>query len=132
MPEPQVFRDRRHAGQVLARALAHHANRPDVIVLALPRGGAPVAFEVAQALHLPLDVVFNEDDARTRKNYGPQNLAVLRRIAFIGFVIATTRLVPLWRCNASTVSGEPPEAEITTATVSPDAGCGVPLDASSE
>jgi len=56
MPEAQIFRDRRHAGQVLARALAHHANRPDVIVLALPRGGAPVAFEVAQALHVPLDV----------------------------------------------------------------------------
>src|SRR5437868_1330764 len=56
MLEPQIFRDRRHAGQVLARTLAAYANRRDVIVLALPRGGAPVAFEVAQALHAPLDV----------------------------------------------------------------------------
>jgi predicted transposase YbfD/YdcC len=38
-------------------------------------------WSVENQLHWPLDVVFNEDDARTRKNYGPQNLAVLRRIA---------------------------------------------------
>jgi predicted phosphoribosyltransferase len=51
-----VFRDRRHAGQLLARTLGKYANRPDVLVLALPRGGAPVAYEVARALHAPLDV----------------------------------------------------------------------------
>jgi putative phosphoribosyl transferase len=50
------FRDRRHAGQLLAQALKHYAGRDDVIVLALPRGGVPVAFEVAQALGAPLDV----------------------------------------------------------------------------
>ena len=38
-------------------------------------------WSVENQLHWRLDVVFNEDDARTRKNYGPQNLAVLRRIA---------------------------------------------------
>jgi putative phosphoribosyl transferase len=53
----RVFRDRRHAGQVLAGLLERYANRPDVIVLALPRGGVPVAFEVAQALHAPLDLL---------------------------------------------------------------------------
>src|SRR6188474_1298299 len=52
----QSYRDRRHAGQVLAQRLADFKDRPDVIVLALPRGGVPVAFEVAQALHAPLDV----------------------------------------------------------------------------
>jgi predicted phosphoribosyltransferase len=53
---PRVFRDRTEAGRVLAERLAAYANRPDVVVLALPRGGVPVAYEVARALHAPLDV----------------------------------------------------------------------------
>jgi len=51
-----IFDDRRHAGRELAKLLSSYANRDDVLVLALPRGGVPVAFEVAQALHVPLDV----------------------------------------------------------------------------
>jgi len=50
------FRDRHHAGQVLAEALADYQGRPGLLVLALPRGGVAVAYEVAQALHAPLDV----------------------------------------------------------------------------
>jgi putative phosphoribosyl transferase len=50
------FRDRAEAGQALARALSHYARRDDVIVLALPRGGVPVAAEVAKELGAPLDV----------------------------------------------------------------------------
>ena len=50
------FRDRSEAGQQLAQELWAYANREDVIVLALPRGGVPVAFQVARALHVPLDV----------------------------------------------------------------------------
>jgi len=50
------FRDRREAGQVLADRLTAYAGRPDVLVLALPRGGVPVAYEVARALGAPLDV----------------------------------------------------------------------------
>jgi predicted phosphoribosyltransferase len=50
------FRDRREAGRFLAEKLSFYANRPDVIVLALPRGGVPVAYEVARALNVPLDV----------------------------------------------------------------------------
>jgi len=51
-----LFRNRTEAGRELARKLSEYASRNDVIVLALPRGGVPVAFEVAQALHAPLDV----------------------------------------------------------------------------
>src|SRR5437868_1630426 len=50
------FRDRTEAGRALAGHLTKYANRPDVVVLALPRGGVPVAFEVAQSLGAPLDV----------------------------------------------------------------------------
>jgi predicted phosphoribosyltransferase len=50
------FRDRRGAGRLLAAQLAACANRPDVLVLALHRGGVPVAYEVARALNAPLDV----------------------------------------------------------------------------
>jgi putative phosphoribosyl transferase len=50
------FRDRREAGRVLAERLAHYRGRPDLLVLALPRGGVAVGFEVAHALEAPLDV----------------------------------------------------------------------------
>jgi putative phosphoribosyl transferase len=50
------FQDRRDAGRFLAKKLEHHAEKPDVIVLALPRGGVPVAFEIAKHLNAPLDV----------------------------------------------------------------------------
>lgn len=51
------FRDRTEAGKLLADKLAGYANRDDVLVLGLPRGGLPVAFEVARALAAPLDVL---------------------------------------------------------------------------
>jgi putative phosphoribosyl transferase len=50
------FRDRRDAGRRLAAKLTAYAGRPDVLVLALPRGGVPVAYEVAQAIPAPIDV----------------------------------------------------------------------------
>jgi predicted phosphoribosyltransferase len=51
-----IYRDRIEAGKYLAAQLRSYANRNDVLVLALPRGGVPVAFEVAQALRVPLDI----------------------------------------------------------------------------
>jgi putative phosphoribosyl transferase len=51
-----IFRDRTEAGKHLATKLLNYKDRPDVLVLALPRGGVPVAFEVAQALRVPLDI----------------------------------------------------------------------------
>ena len=51
-----IFMDRRHAGRILAKAITASTDWLDPIVLGLPRGGVPVAYEVAQALTLPLDI----------------------------------------------------------------------------
>jgi erythromycin esterase-like protein/adenine/guanine phosphoribosyltransferase-like PRPP-binding protein len=53
---PGLFRDRREAGRQLAAKLSAYANRRDLLVLAMPRGGVPVAYEIARALGAPLDV----------------------------------------------------------------------------
>jgi len=50
------FRDRAEAGLLLAKKLRTYANRKEVLILALPRGGVPVGFEVANALNAPLDI----------------------------------------------------------------------------
>jgi putative phosphoribosyl transferase len=52
-----MFRDRAEAGQRLAEKLKPYADRKDAVVLGLPRGGVPVASEIAQELHLPLDIL---------------------------------------------------------------------------
>lgn len=54
--EDVIYRDRSEAGKQLAARLTRYADREDVLVLALPRGGVPVAFEVAKQLHVPLDI----------------------------------------------------------------------------
>jgi putative phosphoribosyl transferase len=51
-----TFADRDEAGRSLARELSHLSGRNDVLVLALPRGGVPIGFEIARALHAPLDI----------------------------------------------------------------------------
>src|SRR5215217_1748119 len=51
------FRDRSEAGRHLAAALAEYVDRPNLMVLALPRGGVPVGYEVARVLHAPLDIM---------------------------------------------------------------------------
>jgi len=56
MDDYQAFIDRRDAGRVLASRLPKYRGRDDVVVLALPRGGVPVAYEVASALGVPMDV----------------------------------------------------------------------------
>ena len=51
-----MFRDRAEAGRLLAKRLARYANQPGVLILALPRGGVVVGFEIARALQAPLDI----------------------------------------------------------------------------
>ncbi len=51
-----LFKDRVDAGRKLAKELSKYANRSDVLILALPRGGVPVAFEVAKELNVKMDV----------------------------------------------------------------------------
>lgn len=57
MAEIHRFRNRAHAGELLAGQLARHAHQPDAIVLALPRGGVPVGFAIAQRLGIGLDIL---------------------------------------------------------------------------
>ena len=52
-----IFKDRIEAGEALAHMLQKYKNQEDVIVIGLPRGGIPVAYQVAEELHLPLDLV---------------------------------------------------------------------------
>lgn len=75
------FIDRRDAGRELAKALKSYINRTDTIVLALPRGGVPVAFEVANALHLPLDLML------VRKLGVPENEELAMGAIAIGDVV---------------------------------------------
>jgi putative phosphoribosyl transferase len=53
---PLIYKNRSEAGKYLAKQLNHYADHDDVLVLALPRGGVPVAYEVARALRVPLDI----------------------------------------------------------------------------
>jgi putative phosphoribosyl transferase len=57
MATPDRFKDRNHAGKLLAQQLSSYAGRPDVLVLALPRGGVPVGYAISQALGVELDVM---------------------------------------------------------------------------
>lgn len=52
-----IFENRQEAGKELAKSLPSYRDKKDTVIMALPRGGVPVAYEVAKALHLPLDVL---------------------------------------------------------------------------
>lgn len=92
------FRNRTEAGQLLARKLTQYANRPDAIVLGLPRGGVPVAFEVATALNVPLDICL----VRKLGVPGHQELA-MGAIAFGGVQVLDRDVLAWLRITEQTI-----------------------------
>ena len=101
------FRDRSDAGRYLARQLERYANRKDVIVLGLPRGGVPVAYEVAMHLKVPLDVFV----VRKRGVPGHEELA-MGAIASGGVRVLNDDVVR-WVPNASAMIAAATAAEST-------------------
>jgi putative phosphoribosyl transferase len=95
------FADRREAGRILSGQLISYAGRDDVIVLGLPRGGVPVAFEAAQALNAPLDFFL----VRKLGAPGHEELA-MGAIASGGVVVVNEEVVRALRISADTVMAE--------------------------
>src|SRR2546421_776646 len=96
-----LFRNRREAGRLLAAKLAAYANRPDILVLGLPRGGVPVAFEVARALGVPFDVFL----VRKLGSPGQEELA-MGAIASGGVVVINDEVVDGLRISWDLVDSE--------------------------
>ncbi|MGC8793056.1 MAG: phosphoribosyltransferase [Bryobacteraceae bacterium] len=92
------YRDRAEAGQRLAERLLDYRDRPDVIVLGLPRGGVVVACEVARRLHAPLDVFV----VRKLGVPGQEELA-MGAIASGGVRVLNRAVVDLWGIPASVI-----------------------------
>lgn len=89
------FEDRRDAGRKVAAKLAHHRGRPGLLILALPRGGVPVAQEIAAELGAPMDVLVVRklglpgDEELAIGAIGPRGLRVLNRPVIEDFEITT-------------------------------------------
>jgi predicted phosphoribosyltransferase len=95
-----MFHDRRDAGRALAPHLRQYAHAPDVLVLALPRGGVPVAYEVAQALAAPLDVL------TVRKLGAPsQPELAIGAVASGGLRVVNQRIVGALRLSEEQIEG---------------------------
>jgi putative phosphoribosyl transferase len=92
------YRDRREAGQRLAERLLDYRDRPDVVVLGLPRGGVVVAYEVARRLHAPLDVFV----VRKLGVPGQEELA-MGAIASGGVRVLNPAVVDVWGIPASVI-----------------------------
>lgn len=93
-----IFRDRHDAGRRLAARLSTYANRPDVSVLALPRGGVPVGYEVAKALNVPLDVFL----VRKLGVPGHEELA-MGAIASGGVRVLNNEVVQAWHISPDVI-----------------------------
>lgn len=90
----QTFKDRREAGKLLAKKLISFKGLKDTVVIALPRGGVPVAYEVAETLGLPLDVlIVRKLGAPGREEYAFGSLAT-GGICFLDDVIVRSLNIP--------------------------------------
>jgi predicted phosphoribosyltransferase len=94
----RLFQDRYEAGRALGDELKEYADRPDVVVLGLPRGGMPVAFEVARMLNAPLDVFV----VRKLGVPGQEELA-MGAVATGGIVVVNRDIVDAYRIPAFVV-----------------------------
>lgn len=94
-----MFRDRADAGQKLSAELVDYASKPNGLVLALPRGGVPVAYEVAQALSLELDVL----TVRKLGTPGRPELA-MGAIASSGTVVLNDDVIAALRISAERIA----------------------------
>ncbi|WP_175583856.1 erythromycin esterase family protein [Nocardia cyriacigeorgica] len=91
----QIFRDRREAGQALAELLDHYRDDPSVVVLGLPRGGIPVAWEVAASLEAPLDaLVVRKLGAPDNPEFAFGALSSGGRIVLADDMVRALRLTP--------------------------------------
>ncbi|WP_406815400.1 erythromycin esterase family protein [Mycobacterium sp. M23085] len=91
----RVFRDRREAGQVLGNLLTAYRDRPNVVVLGLARGGLPVAWEVAAALHAPLDAfIVRKLGAPGHEEFAVGALASGGRVVINDDVVRGLRITP--------------------------------------
>jgi putative phosphoribosyl transferase len=97
----RAFADRRAAGRLLSERLTSYSSRRDVVVMGLPRGGVPVAFEVAQALNAPLDVFL----VRKLGAPGHEELA-MGAIASGCVVVVNDEVVRALNISPDTVSAE--------------------------
>jgi predicted phosphoribosyltransferase len=125
-----IYSDRKQAGRVLAAELRHYAGRPDVLILALPRGGVPVGFEVAEALGAKLDVYLvrklgvpgHEELAMGAVAAGGVRLLneqLIRQLAISQAAIdsATVRQEEVLRSQSRTFRGDAPPPAIRGQTV---------------
>lgn len=93
-----TYQNRIHAGRLLAEKLKKYAGQPDLLVLALPRGGVPVAAEVAKSLHAPLDVLV----VRKLGAPGYEELA-MGAIAAGGVCVLNRHVIENWNVPAGAV-----------------------------
>jgi len=98
-----MFRNRTEAGQKLASKLEAYFGQPDIVVLAMPRGGVPVGCEIAKALHVPVDVFV------VRKLGVPWNPELaMGAVARVVFAFLMRRLSVLWLFHPKRLPRLPP------------------------